>query len=123
MPPLIDIVKTDGNYIYAVVGDGKVAITDIRDPKNIQKAATITMEEGFYPSQLFLHGKTLVVLGEKYEPYREEGNATTSKRVIPMNGMTMVRMYDVTNPKSPSFIREVGAEGYLNGARKTGDML
>ncbi|MFJ7934200.1 beta-propeller domain-containing protein [Sporosarcina sp. NPDC096371] len=117
-----DIVKTDGDYIYAVA-DGKVLITDIRNPKSIQKAASIKMEEGFYPSQLFLRGKTLVVLGEKYEPYKENENASDSKRLMPVNGMTMVRLYDVSNPKSPTLIREVGAEGYLNGARKTGDML
>ncbi|MEK5040080.1 beta-propeller domain-containing protein [Sporosarcina sp. FSL K6-3457] len=118
-----DIVKTDGDFIYAVVGDGKVSITDIRNPKNIEQAAVIKMEEGFYPSQLFLHGKTLVVLGEKYEPYREEQQATSSKRLMPVNSMTMVRLYDVSNPKKPSMIREVGAEGYLNGARKAGDTL
>ncbi|WP_318614909.1 beta-propeller domain-containing protein [Sporosarcina sp. YIM B06819] len=118
-----DIVKTDGDFIYAVVGDGKVSITDIRNPKNIEQAAAIKMEEGFYPSQLFLHGKTLVVLGEKYEPYREEQQATSSKRLMPVNSMTMVRLYDVSNPKNPSMIREIGAEGYLNGARKAGDML
>ncbi len=118
-----DIVKTDGDFIYTVVGDGKVTITDIRNPKKIQKASEIKMEEGFYPTQLFLHGKTLVVLGEKYEPYQDERSVTSSKRLMPMNSMTMVRMYNVTNPKSPTFIREIGAEGYLNGARKTGDML
>lgn len=117
-----DIVKTDGDFIYAVA-DGKVSITDIRNPKSIQKATVIKMEEGFYPSQLFLHGKTLVVLGEKYEPYREEQQATSSKRLMPVNSMTMVRLYDISNPKKPSIIREVGAEGYLNSARKAGDML
>lgn len=40
-----------------------------------------------------------------------------------MNGMTTVRMYNVLNPNTPKLIREIGAEGYLNGARKTGDML
>lgn len=117
-----DIVKTDGDFIYAVA-DGKVSITDIRNPKNIQKATPIKMEEGFYPSQLFLHGKTLVVLGEKYEPYREEQQAASSKRLMPVNSMTMVRLYNISNPKKPLIIREVGAEGYLNGARKAGDML
>ncbi len=117
-----DIVKTDGDYIYAVA-DGKVSIADIRDAKNIQKAAVIKMEEGFYPSQLFLQGKTLVVLGEKYEPYREGKQAASSDRVMPVNSMTTVRLYDVSNPKSPSLLREIGAEGYLNGARKVGDNL
>ncbi|WP_203247552.1 beta-propeller domain-containing protein [Sporosarcina beigongshangi] len=118
-----DIVKTDGDYIYAVVGDGKVSITDIRDSKKIQQAAVIKMEEGFYPSQLFLHDKTLVVLGERYEPYREEKQAASSDRIMPVNSMTTVRLYDVSNPKSPSLLREFGAEGYMNGARKSGDML
>ena len=67
-----DSVKTDGNYIYTVMGNNKVTITDIRDPKKIRKASEIKMEEEFYPSQLFLHGDTLIVLGEKYEPYNNE---------------------------------------------------
>lgn len=118
-----DMVKTDGEYIYAVVGEGKVTITDIRDSKNIQMATSIKMEEGFYPSQLFLHGKTLVVLGEKHTPYREGKQAASSDRMMPVNSMTTVRLYDVSNPKSPSLLREFGAEGYLSGARKAGDML
>ena len=55
------------------MGNNKVTITDIRDPKKIGKASEIKMEEEFYPSQLFLHGDTLIVLGEKYEPYNNEG--------------------------------------------------
>ncbi len=45
-----DNVKTDGNYIYTVMGNNKVTITDIRDPKKIRKASEIKMEEEFYPS-------------------------------------------------------------------------
>jgi len=118
-----DSVKTDGNYIYTVMGNNKVTITDIRDSKKIRKASEIKMEEEFYPSQLFLHGDTLIVLGEKYEPYNNEMNTNEARISRPMNGMTMVRMYNVMNPKTPKLIREIGAEGYLNGARKTGDML
>ncbi|MBO0586808.1 beta-propeller domain-containing protein [Sporosarcina sp. E16_8] len=118
-----DSVKTDGNYIYSVMGNNKVTITDIRDPKKIQKTSEIKMEEEFYPSQLFLHGDTLIVLGEKYEPYNNEESTSEARTSRPMNGMTTVRMYTVKNPKTPKLIREIGAEGYLNGARKTGNML
>ncbi|XKI10644.1 Secreted protein containing C-terminal beta-propeller domain distantly related to WD-40 repeats [Sporosarcina sp. ANT_H38] len=117
-----DIVKTDGNYIYAVVGSNQVTVTDIRNPQEIKKLSTIKMEEEFYPSQLILHGDMLIVFGEKYEHYQSEGN-TEARISRPMNGMTTVRMYTVSNPKSPKLLREIGAEGYLNGARKTGDML
>ncbi|MFC5589292.1 beta-propeller domain-containing protein [Sporosarcina soli] len=117
-----DLVKTDGEYIYSTLGNGKVVITDIRDPKKMKKAAEIKMEEGFYPSQLFLHEQTLIVLGSKYEPYPYDEKADA--RIMPMmNGMTMLRFYSVEDPEKPKLIREVGAEGYLNGARKTGDLL
>ncbi|MBO0601262.1 beta-propeller domain-containing protein [Sporosarcina sp. E16_3] len=118
-----DSVKTDGNYIYTVMGNNKVTITDIRDPKKIRKASEIKMEEEFYPSQLFLHDDMLIVFGEKYEPYNNEMNTDEARISRPMNGMTTVRMYNVKNPKMPKIIREIGAEGYLNGARKTGNML
>ncbi|WP_186668067.1 beta-propeller domain-containing protein [Sporosarcina sp. BP05] len=118
-----DSVKTDGNYIYTVMGNNKVTITDIRDPKKIRKASEIKMEEEFYPSQLFLHGHTLIVLGEKYETYNNEMSTDEARISRLVNGMTTVRMYNVKNPKTPKIIREIGAEGYLNGARKTGNML
>lgn len=117
-----DLVKTDGNYIYSTLGNEKVVITDIRNPKKVKKATEIKMEEGFYPSQLFLHEQTLIVLGDKYEPYlhNEKMDALTMPR---MNGMTMMHIYSVENPEKPKLVREIGAEGYLNGARKTGDLL
>ena len=118
-----DSVKTDGNYIYAVMGNNKVSITDIRNPQKIRKASEIKMEEEFFPSQLFLHGNTLIVLGEKYEPYNNETSTDETRISRPMSGMTAVRMYNVMNPETPKLIREIGTEGYLNGARKTGNML
>ncbi|MBE1555779.1 beta-propeller domain-containing protein [Sporosarcina limicola] len=118
-----DLVKTDGNYIYTTLGNGKITVTDIQKPKQMRKVSEIKMEEGFHPSQVFLHGKTLVVVGEKYEPFQPGKITETSMRTMPLNGMTMARLYDVSKPEKPSLIREIGAEGYMNGARKTGDIL
>ena len=119
-----DIVKTDGDYIYTVTGYNKVVITDIQNPQQISKVSEVKMEEGFYPSQLFLHGDTLVVLGDKHvevESKKVQGDARIG--IMPMNSMTVVRLYDVSDKANPSLVREIGAEGYLNGARKTGEML
>lgn len=119
-----DLVKTDGDYIYAMLGNGKITVTDIRDPKKLRAASAIKMEEGFYPSQLFLHGDTLIVLGGKFESDKGVSNDVTVDRIMPGGkSMTTVRLYDVSIPEKPSLIREIGAEGYLNGARKTDDML
>jgi len=119
-----DSVKTDGNYIYTVaMGNNKVAITDIRNPKKVKKVAEIKMEEGYYPYQLFLHDDTLIVLGDKYVPHHYEEGSGKSEMSRPVNGMTTVRMYTISNPENPKLIREIGTEGHLNGARKTGNML
>lgn len=118
-----DLVKTDGDYIYATLGNGKVSITDIRNPKQMEIASEITMEEGFYPSELFLHEDMLLVLGMRFESYPMTGKMGSSVDRMPGKSMTTIRLYDVSIPEKPSLIREVGAEGYLNGARKVEDIL
>ena len=118
-----DSVKTDGEYIYSLVGDGKLSITDIRDSSKMKNVATIPMEEGFYPSQLFLHEKTLIVLGSAYEDLPVTTENSSSKKMMPGISLTTVRLYDVSKPEKPTLVREVGAEGYLSGARKSGNIL
>jgi len=113
-----DLVKTDGEYIYTIA-DGRVIITDVRNPKAMAKIAELPYESSFYPMQLFLHEDTLIVIGDKHIPLEDSSN----KMIMPTNSSTNVRLYNVANAKEPKFIREIGAEGYLNGARKTGNML
>lgn len=118
-----DIVKTDGQYIYAILENGQITVTDIRNPKELKIVSTIkTSQEEYYPTQLFLHEDMLVILGDKYEQYETKAN-DKEDRMMPMNGMATVRLYDMSSPEKPQFIREIGTEGYLNGARKTGDLL
>lgn len=119
-----DMVKTDGEYIYTIM-NGRVDITDIRNPKSMAKISGIPAAEDFYPSQLFLHEDTLIVLGDHHIPYEySDVSEPTEKLIIaPFSNSTNVRFYDVSNPQKPTMVREIGAEGYLNGARKTGDML
>lgn len=118
-----DSVKTDGDYIYSVLSNNQVDIVDIREPQKNVKASEINFEENFHASQLFLHEDTLIVLGEKYVTGKAMGKSSLGMDRMPMNGMTAVRLYDVSTPGKPTLIREIGTEGYLNGARKTGDML
>ncbi|MHA6258889.1 beta-propeller domain-containing protein [Sporosarcina sp. CAU 1771] len=118
-----DSVKTDGKYVYSVLTNRKVEIIDIQDATNPVVASEIAFTEDFYSTQLFLHEQMLVVLGEKYYMENELQPASDSMYRMPMNGMTMVRIYDVSNPENPTLIREVGAEGSLSGARKVENYL
>lgn len=120
-----DLVKTDGEYIYSIM-NGQVVITDIKNPKSMVKMSEIPASEDFYPSQLFLHEDTLIILGDHHIPYdySDVSEEPTDKMMIaPFSNSTNVRFYDVSNPQKPAMIREIGAEGYLNGARKTDNML
>lgn len=118
-----DIVKTDGNFIYSVLGNEKVVITNIQNQKEMKIASEIKIEENYYPSQLFIHDDTLIVLGDKYEPYNEQLSEKARLSTMVINGMTTVRLYDVSNREKPMFMREIATEGYMNGARKTGNTL
>lgn len=117
-----DIVKTDGAYIYSILGNTEITVTDIRNPAELKIATTIPVDDDYYPTQLFLHEQMLIVLGDKYVAYEE--NRQVSKRTrLKRNEMTTVRLYDISKPEQPELIREIGTEGYLNSARKTGDYL
>ncbi|MGB3262222.1 beta-propeller domain-containing protein [Paenisporosarcina sp.] len=119
-----DMVKTDGKFIYSLL-NGRVIVTDIQNPANMKKMVELSYDAEFYPTQLFLHENTLIVLGDRHVPYdyEETSGEVSNKMMMPFNSSTNVRFYDVKNPKNPKLVREIGAEGYLNGARKTGEML
>lgn len=116
-----DIVKTDGNYLFTISDHRDVTITDIRDPQQMRKVATIEMTDRVNPNSLYLHDQLLIVLSDQYEEFEE---STSSERHIrPLHHLTMVRIYDVSNPEQPKLLREVGTEGYLTGTRMTDGVL
>lgn len=120
-----DLVKTDGEYIYSIM-NGRVTITDVKDPKSMVKMAEIPATEDFFPTQLFLHEDTLIIIGDHHIPYNysdTSGEIENKMMIAPYSSSTNVRFYDVENAKNPKLVREIGAEGYLNGARKTDNML
>ncbi|MFX3672974.1 MAG: beta-propeller domain-containing protein [Paenisporosarcina sp.] len=117
-----DLVKTDGEYIYSLA-NGRIIITDVRNPLQMTKVTEIQSEET-YPTQLFLHENTLIVFGDKHIPYDfSEDSRESNKIMMPFNSSTNVSFYDVKDKKNPKIVREIGAEGYLNGARKKDNLL
>ncbi len=115
-----DLVKTDGSYIYSI-SDSRVLITDARNPADLTAGAELLLEPEMYPQQLFLSGDTLVVMGSQYgiAPMKGEINA----EMAPHISLTSVFLYDISNPSSPEFLRKIGTEGDLNGARLTDGIL
>lgn len=116
-----DLVKTDGSYIYSI-SESRVVISDVRNPQEMVVAAELPFTEETYPQQLFLSGETLVVMGSRISAMPIE-NFQLPNSQRPHLGITSVYLYDVSDPASPELIREFGAEGNLNSARLTNNIL
>ncbi|MBD7985301.1 beta-propeller domain-containing protein [Sporosarcina sp. Sa2YVA2] len=116
-----DIVKTDGNYMYTISDNQQVQIVDVRNPQSMKIASVLKKDENYYPSQLFLQDNLLIVIGDKMFPFEQKKEL--SKKMLPINNMTTVRIYNVEDRANPKLMREVGAEGYLNNARKADNIM
>ncbi|HSJ38054.1 MAG TPA: beta-propeller domain-containing protein [Planococcus sp. (in: firmicutes)] len=115
-----DLVKTDGSYIYSI-SDSRVLITDARNPEDLTAGAELLLEPEMYARQLFLSGDTLVVMGSQYGIARMEGKVDQER--ASHISMTSVFLYNISDPSSPQFLRKIGTEGDLNGARLTDGIL
>lgn len=120
-----DIVKTNGTHIYSIT-ENNISIVAIEDPTKMKEESKIRFDEEYYPMKLFLTEDTLMVLAQKHTfqtlPY-EQDLKDEARMYTPMNDMTTVLFYDISNPKKPKLIREVGTEGQMAGARLTAGIL
>lgn len=116
-----DIVQTDGDYLYSV-SESRVAISDIRDPENMELAAVLEFDGETYPEKLFLSGDTLTVISSRFSFMETESNMEMES-FMPYSGITAVSLYDVTTPENPELIREFGNEGSFNNARLSNGIL
>ncbi|MBI3331753.1 beta-propeller domain-containing protein [Candidatus Peregrinibacteria bacterium] len=131
-----DIVKTDGTYVYFVRGS-QIRIVDASGtPRNV---ATIDMEEvGFGPSDMYVDGNRLVVIGHRWNqgggpvqimdstgsPQVEKRMATDSM-IWPGWGWQKaeVRIYDISDKSKPELERKVALDGSTVSSRKIGNKL
>jgi len=106
----LDIVKSDGTYVYTISG-GEVVIVRAYPPAEAGVISRIPTPA----TGLFVDGPRLVVVyggwrpgpGLRYEPYGD-------------TGVTGVAVYDVSNPARPNLLRNVSVDGQQVGARFTG---
>ncbi|MET3575097.1 beta-propeller domain-containing protein [Bhargavaea ullalensis] len=122
-----DIVKTDGEHLYATTGGESVRIVDIRNPAKPVRVAEIPGGQDFMPMELYLHGGKLAVIGNRYfdVPVRPSGDSAKSEdRIMPAGESAVtVKLYDVTNPAKPVLLREAGSEGWYLSSRLSGGIL
>jgi len=116
-----DIIKTDGEYIYAVANN-TVYILKAYPPEEATIISKITFENNTYPSGLFISsdGNRLALLGCKYTflpwwYYYYDFYCVDVK--------TFIRVYDISNKSNPTLLRDFTMSGSYFNSRMIGDYI
>ena len=117
-----DIVKTDGDFLYATSEGALVKIYDIRNEGKPERVATVEGDDSFQPLELYLSGDLLAVVGHQYQA--TGGVIGGPAEIMPAESSAVgVRLYDVKNPANPKLVRESGNEGWHVSSRLNGNIL
>ena len=115
-----DIVKNDGNYIYAVSGDS-VFIVSAFPAKTARVVSKIGLEKSSNIREIFINGDKLVVMGSgAYGRPGPQPLPGKGEIVEPRVGTTFIKVYDVADRQKPALLRTVEYEGEYTTSRMIG---
>ncbi|MBE6948868.1 MAG: hypothetical protein E7456_03375 [Ruminococcaceae bacterium] len=109
----MDIVKTDGEYIYSFNGtDLKIIKPNGTEPEIISETELYedNKEKSCYYDSLYLRGDHIIAIGTEYnnEDYIGYGAAA---------------VYDVSDPMNVALVERFSQSGYISSTRMVGDIL
>jgi hypothetical protein len=114
-----------------VLSQQKVRIVSARPAASMKELSKLEFKE-FSPNDLYLNGKTLIVLGQSWENMPGRPIPLMEKRMMiapdiypPIYNISKAeaRIYDVSNPASPKLTRTVAFDGNTVSTRMIGDKL
>lgn len=129
-----DIVKTDGKYIY-IAGNNAVRIVSTVKGK-LEDTATVRLPQNKTVREIYIDGNRLVLMGTRFD--RTEPSSSTTKDTLPAidkdisskmmmpyysKSYSFIDIYDISNPKSPLFIKGHEMEGDYQSSRKNGTIV
>ncbi|MDF1509107.1 beta-propeller domain-containing protein [Robertmurraya sp. DFI.2.37] len=114
-----DLVKTNGSHIFQVV-DGKVHIIETNDGDDMKLLHSFSFPDHFSPSELFLHGDKLLIVGHSYEEMEASKKVDDSNKMMiaPINEMTKAIVFNIKDPSNPKEERTISLEGHIVSMRK-----
>lgn len=118
-----DIVKTDGTYLYIVVGQS-IFIVLAYPAENALILSKITLDDSVYPSNIFINEDRLVVFASssrEIEP--EENNEKSEYYYWNTISTTVIKIYDVSDRSNPEVARDVEVDGWYVDSRMIGDYI
>lgn len=126
-----DIVKTDGEYVYAI-SKGTVYIIKAYTAEDAEIVSEI--EKTGNPTEMYVRGDNLVVITSSYGGYyplvkdigvaegMEEYEVVTEERRY-SGPFSRILVYDVSDPSEPEMKRNVTMEGNYYDSRMIGDYV
>jgi len=106
-----DIIKTDGNYVYALVKND-LSIIKANPLEEMKVVSVINFKDR--PLDIFINNKSLVVFGHDNQV------AGAFRRY---NSYTFFKVFDVTDPVAPKQVRDLSFEGNYTNSRMIGDYV
>ncbi|MEK7672439.1 MAG: beta-propeller domain-containing protein [Patescibacteria group bacterium] len=123
-----DIVKTDGEYIYMVKDDATVRIVKAAPANNMKEMDMLTFQEqNFYPTDMYVDGNRLVVLGNSYgsilDQYGDVDPEFSKMSFAPYSNTSQMYIFDVSDKSDIKLFRKLSFEGDYTSSRKVDDVV
>lgn len=117
-----DIVKIgeEGEYLY-VVSKGDVYILRAHPPEQAEVLSKISVNET-YSIEIYVKGDRLAILGNHY-PYYYPIPIFSDLGTYIYSEEAFIKVYDISDRKSPILKRDVKLNGTLSGSRMIGDYV
>ena len=116
-----DVVKTDGEYIYALQDAGDTIVIISAEKGSMNHVGTIETEEDVYIREFYITGDKLVYVASRYaEDY--DAVMPRAKTAFSTEFVTAVT-YDISDAAKPVEIGRMSQSGTYSGSRMTGGYL
>jgi len=117
-----DIIKTDGEYIYAIA-DSKLIVAKVYPSENAEILSEIELSD-FRGSEIFIEDDRLIVFGNYYEEINREPEPSAESAIFDEDyypsstRLVGVKLYDISDKENPELLRKVDFEGSYVTSRK-----
>lgn len=111
-----DIIKTDGNFIYAVAKNSLFIVKATPAEKG-EVLSKIEFKDR--PTDIYLNKNFLVIYGYDQKLYESDIYRSFKRR----SSYVFVKIFDISDPKNPKQVRDLDLEGNFVDSRMIGDYL
>ena len=122
-----DVIKNDGKYIYLIKGNS-IRIVEAYPASNLKELINFQLgskDEDFYPTEMYVDGNQLTVIGTS-SSYQALPVTSLTAKMMPIRqytSRTKVYLVDITDRSKPKVTRTVDFDGSYSTSRITNGTL